>query len=38
MAWESLLDSWWIAYRMADLISKPAWRYTIGNTPDFGSF
>ena len=23
---------------MADLISKPAWRYTIGSTPNFGSF
>ena len=23
---------------MADPISKPAWRYTIGSTPDFGSF
>ena len=23
---------------MTDLISKPAWRYTIGDTPDFGSF
>ena len=37
-AWESLLDSWWIAYGMADRISKLAWRYTIGGTPDFGSF
>ena len=37
-AWESLLDSWWIAYGMADRISKPAWRYTIGSTPNFGSF
>ena len=34
-AWESLLDSWWIAYGMADRISKPAWRYTIGSTPQF---
>ena len=34
-AWESLLDSRWIAYGMADLISKPAWRYTIGSTPGF---
>ena len=25
-AWESLLDSWLIAYGMADPISKPAWR------------
>ena len=37
-AWQSSLDYWWIAYGMADLISKPAWRYTIGSTPDFGSF
>ena len=37
-AWESLLDSRWIAYAMADPISKPAWRYTIGSTPNFGSF
>ena len=37
-AWESSLDSWWIAYGMADLISEPAWRYTIGSTPNFGSF
>ena len=37
-AWESLSDSWWIAYGMADPISKPAWRYTIGGTPSFGSF
>ena len=37
-AWESLLDSRWMAYGTADLISKPAWRYTIGGTPDFGSF
>ena len=36
--WESLLDSQWIAYGMADPISKPAWRYTIGDTADFGSF
>ena len=34
-AWESLLDSWWIAYGMADPISKLAWRYTIGSTPRF---
>ena len=27
-----------IAYGMADPISKPAWRYTIENTPNFGSF
>ena len=32
---ESMLDSGWIAYGMADLISKPAWRYTIGSTPEF---
>ena len=32
------LDSWWIAYEMADPISKQAWRYTIGSTPNFGSF
>ena len=37
-AWESTLDSRWIAYGMADPISKPAWRYTIGSTPNFGSF
>ena len=37
-AWESLLDSRQIAYGMADPISKPAWRYTIGSTPNFGSF
>ena len=30
-----MLDSRWIAYGMADLISKPAWRYTIGSTPEF---
>ena len=34
-AWESTLDSGWIAYGMADPISKPAWRYTIGSTPEF---
>ena len=34
-AWESPLDSWWIAYGMEDPISKPAWRYTIGSTPEF---
>ena len=33
-----MLDSRWIAYGMADLISKPVWRYTIGSTPNFGSF
>ena len=37
-AWESLFDSRWIAYGMADRISKPAWRYTIWDTPNFGSF
>ena len=35
---KSSLDSWWMAYGMADPISKPAWRYTIGSTPNFGSF
>ena len=25
-------------FGMADPISKPAWRYTIGSTPNFGSF
>ena len=34
-AWESLLDSGWITYGMADPISKPAWRYTIGSIPEF---
>ena len=34
-AWDSQLDSWWIANGMADWISKPAWRYTIGSTPEF---
>ena len=34
-AWESLFDCWWIAYGMADPISKQAWRYTIGSTPKF---
>ena len=34
-AWDSQLDSRWIAYGMADPISKPAWRYTIGSTPEF---
>ena len=28
-------DSWWMAYGMADRISKLAWRYTIGGTPEF---
>ena len=36
-AWESLLDSRWIAYGEADPISKAARRYAIGDTPDFGS-
>ena len=27
-----------MAYGMADPISKLAWRYTIGSTPNFGSF
>ena len=34
-AWDSQLNSRWIACGMADLISKPAWRYTIGSTPKF---
>ena len=29
------MDSRWIAYGMADPISKPAWGYTIGSTPEF---
>ena len=29
------VDSGWTAYGMADQISKPAWRYTIGSTPEF---
>ena len=32
---ESSSDARWIACGMADLISKPAWRYTIGSTPKF---
>ena len=32
------MDSWSIAYGMTDLISKPAWRYTIESIPNFGSF
>ena len=32
------MDSWWITYGMADLIFKPAWRYTIESTLNFGSF
>ena len=31
-------ENQWIAYGMADPISKPAWRYTMGSTPNFGSF
>ena len=34
-AWGSPVDSRWIAYGMADPISKPAWRYTIGSSPEF---
>ena len=34
-ALEFQLDSPWIAYGMADPISKPAWRYTIVSTPEF---
>ena len=37
-AWKSPLDSRWITYEMPDPISKPAWRYTIGSTLNFGSF
>ena len=37
-AGESCLDSRWIAYGMADPISKPVWRYTNGSTRNFGSF
>ena len=33
--WESSLDSRSIAYGVADPISKPAWTYTIGSTPEF---
>ena len=33
--WESLSDSWWMVYGMADLICRPASRYTIGSTPEF---
>ena len=35
MEGEPRLDSRWMAYRMADLISKPVWRYTIGSAPEF---
>ena len=34
-AWESSLDSRWMAYGMVDPICKPALRYTIGSTPEF---
>ena len=34
-AWDSTLDSRWIAYGMTDSISILAWRYTIGSTPKF---
>ena len=34
-AWEPPLDSWWMVYGMADPISKPALRYTIGSTREF---
>ena len=37
-SWESMLDSQWMVYGIADPISKPAWRYTTEGTPDFGSF
>ena len=33
-----LLESQWIAYGTADPISKPAWRYIIRDTLNFGSF
>ena len=32
------MDSRWITYGMSNPISKPAWRYSIGSTPNFGSF
>ena len=35
---ESPLGSRWITHGMADPIFKPAWRYTMGSTPNFGSF
>ena len=35
---EFLSNSQWIAYGMADPISKTAWRYTIDEIFDFGSF
>ena len=35
MASEFPLDSRCDAYGMADPISKPAWGYTIGSTPEF---
>ena len=34
-SWKFWLDSRWIAYAMANPISNPAWRYTIGSTPKF---
>ena len=34
-AWDSPLASRLIAYGVTDPISKPAWRYTIGSTPEF---
>ena len=37
-ACKSLLDPSQVAYGMVNLISKPAWRYTIGSTTNFGSF
>ena len=36
--YESLWDSQCMAYGMAGPISKRVWRYTIGDTFDFGSF
>ena len=30
-----MLDSQWIVHGMTDPISKPAWTYTIGSTPEF---
>ena len=35
---ELRLDSQWIAYGTGNPLSKPAWRYVIGDTPNFGSF
>ena len=34
-AWKSSSISSWIAYGMTNPIFKPAWRYTIGSTPQF---